>query len=159
MWPSVGYPVKKNEIKFTEIWEHSETEKAYLLKRLMMIGHERTKYYMDNNWIVNDETGFTGWRWDRYNVPIRIVSACNRYKDVLVCAPRHSCPLMTMAMASYGGMKVLHEYSGKDHEQGFVDQFGTFYTREEAYVITVNNGQLLKPENCHNRKLFSEGLY
>ena len=37
MWPSVGYPVKKNEIKFTEIWEHSETEKAYLLKRLMMI--------------------------------------------------------------------------------------------------------------------------
>lgn len=159
MYPSEGYAVEDKE-RYSEIWEFTDTEREYLLKRLMMIGHERTKYYMRNNWIENDSDGFTGWRWEKFKVPLLLVSACNRYKDVLVCAPRHSCPLMTMTMASYGGMELLHEYSGKDHEQGFVDQFGTFYTRSEAMALATENGQLRYPDNCHPREhLFSEGLY
>lgn len=159
VWPVDGYKVDNDAEKYPEIWDHSPLEKEYLLKRLMMIGAERTKRYMINNWIENDEANFTGWRWIKFGVPRRLVSACNRYKDVLITGPRHSCPIMSLTMAAYGGMEVLHEYSGEDHEQGFVDQFGTFYSRDEAYILAVSNGQLLYPEDCHYERLFSEGLY
>lgn len=158
MYPAVGHAAKHDE-RFPELWEHTEQEEAYLLKRLAMAGAERTRSYMVNAWIEKDGDGFTGWRWDKLNVQRRLVSACNRYKDVLVCAPRHSCPIMTMSMAMLGGMQVLHKYSGKDHEQGFVDQFGTFYTRKEAYDLAIENGQLLYPDRSLSETLFSEGLY
>lgn len=50
-----------------------------------------------------------------------------------------------------------------DEHQGFVDQFGVYMTREEAYQVAVAAGQLLYPERCGNGlngpKLYSEGLY
>jgi len=96
VWPAVGYKIADDAEKFSEIWEHTPLEKEYLMKRLMMIGYERTKRYMFNNWIENDVDGFTGWRWEKFKVPLRLVSACNRYKDVLVTGPRHSCPIMNL---------------------------------------------------------------
>ena len=43
-----------------------------------------------------------------------------------------------------------------DLEQGFVDQFGVWLTREEAYAMAVRAGQV---EGNMRGRLFSEDLY
>lgn len=157
-YPSIGHKVN-DRIVHRELWEPSELEKVYLLKRCAMVGEERARMYMRNAWIENDKDGFTGWRWIKYDRQLRLVSAANRYKDVIVTAPRHSCPIMTASQAMYGGLDILHTYAGDDYEQGFVDQYGTFYNRVEALAMAEENGQLLYPEHAPGSDLFSEGLY
>lgn len=50
-----------------------------------------------------------------------------------------------------------------DEDQGFVDQYGVWMSREEAYQIALANGQIIRPDACGNGldgpKLYSEGLY
>jgi hypothetical protein len=46
-----------------------------------------------------------------------------------------------------------------DQDQGFVDQWGNYLTREQAYVIAEQAGQIIKPECCSNNRLYSEALY
>ncbi len=50
-----------------------------------------------------------------------------------------------------------------DPDQGFVDQNGVYMTREEAWIVARDAGQLRYPEACGNGldgpKLYSEGLY
>jgi hypothetical protein len=61
-----------------------------------------------------------------------------------------------------GGIELLREYadsSGAErYEQGFIDQFCNFLTREEAYVIAKANGQIINPGH-ETDKLYSENLY
>lgn len=45
-------------------------------------------------------------------------------------------------------------------EQGFINQFGEFRTREEALKIALENGQPFDAKrNGSTNQLFSEGLY
>ena len=49
-------------------------------------------------------------------------------------------------------------------EQGFIDQYGNFYGREEAWVIAETNGQIIRRVGGDttlegNGRLFSENLY
>ena len=49
-------------------------------------------------------------------------------------------------------------------EQGFIDQYGNFYGREEAWVIADTNGQIIRRVGGDttlegNGRLFSENLY
>ena len=106
----------------------------YGIKRLEAIGKATLDTYMHRAWIENDDDGFTGWRWDKYKVDFVIVSAANRYKDIIVMGPRHYSNLMVSFIEAYGGIKLLRKYAGddEDYEQGFVDQYGTFYNRVEA---------------------------
>lgn len=50
-----------------------------------------------------------------------------------------------------------------DEDQGFVDQFGVYMDRKEAYQVAKAAGQLHYPERCGSSldgpKLYSEGLY
>lgn len=46
-----------------------------------------------------------------------------------------------------------------DCEQGFIDQYGNFYTREEAYFVAEENGQIIKKCGGDRVSLFSENLY
>jgi len=50
-----------------------------------------------------------------------------------------------------------------DPDQGFVDQYGVYMTREEAYEVAQAAGQIIYPEACggglDGPKLYSEGLY
>lgn len=55
-------------------------------------------------------------------------------------------------------------YMGKfmflgDAHQGFVDQYGVYMNREEAYKVAEAAGQILYPEACIGKKLYSEALY
>ncbi len=83
-------------------------------------------------------------------VPIgrRVVCAALRSKthDIIVCGPRH--------------WDNLCRAPSKDGwEQGFVDQRGTFMTREEAWVVALEAGQIIRRVGGDGSRLFSENIY
>lgn len=43
-------------------------------------------------------------------------------------------------------------------DQGFIDQFGKFYTREEAYILAKKNNQIIRDCDVED-ELYSEHLY
>ena len=47
-----------------------------------------------------------------------------------------------------------------DEEQGFIDQYSTFYNREEAFDLVQKNGQpFSQARNVGKFELFSEGVW
>jgi hypothetical protein len=85
-----------------------------------------------------------------------VVCAANRFKSagVILCGARHWDDVMR-AQADAMGIK------GGNEEQGFIDQFGTFLTREEAMQIVKESGQPFNEDRNGGagKALFSEGLY
>lgn len=83
-----------------------------------------------------------------------VVCAANRFPDgMILCGARHWDNIMC-AQADAMGIK------GGNEQQGFIDQFGDFLTREEAMRIVKENGQRFDIErNGGSHVLFSEGLY
>jgi hypothetical protein len=53
--------------------------------------------------------------------------------------------------------KLPEEWRGA--EQGFIDQYGRFLTREEAYVIAEKAGQIKYGPEHSRGTLYSEDLY
>lgn len=92
----------------------------------------------------------------------RVVCAAIRAADgSLLLGIRHYSPDMHAQIAArHDGEKFKRRH---DEDQGFVDQFGNYMTREQAYRLAHANGQLWRPEACGNGldgpKLYSEGLY
>jgi hypothetical protein len=87
----------------------------------------------------------------------RIVCAANRNnKGNIVIGIRHYCSLMRQNIIASGDNFV-------GSEQGFVDQFGNFYNREEAWSIAYENNQIIFLCAGQERKpsgtLYSENLY
>jgi hypothetical protein len=96
----------------------------------------------------------------------RIVCAANKYtidfsneppETLIITGARHYDKIMRQQI------NALDEYywSCKTEEvQGFIDQFGNFLTREEAYIIAKENGQIIREcGNPNSVQLFSEHLY
>ena len=82
-----------------------------------------------------------------------IVCAANRHKSgVIFCGARH-CDNIMRAQANAAGVRL------QESEQGFIDNFGEFLTRQEALVVAKSSGQHLMLEHCTGDKLFSEGIY
>jgi hypothetical protein len=89
----------------------------------------------------------------------RIVCAANLYsvngEDTIVLGVRHHCSLMNQNISNLG----------KEVEkgiQGFVDKFGKFHTRTEAWKIAEAAGQIVRRVGGDTLKggtLFSENLY
>lgn len=89
--------------------------------------------------------------------PQRIVCAAMLMKDgSIVVGIRHFSPEMRAIMRLAYGEK---DYHLKVAEQGFVDQYGTFISREAAWVIAEREGQIRRPRNGPEGTLFSEDLY
>jgi len=83
-----------------------------------------------------------------------VVCAANRKDGIIFCGARHCDSVMRSQANMMQGMKLTN------CEQGFIDQFGDFLTREEALKIVITNGQPFNAErNGSTTKLFSEGLY
>lgn len=88
----------------------------------------------------------------------RIVCAANRLKftNAVVVGVRHYDAFMRRQIAQ-------SEYNWCDPvEQGFIDQFGVFLTRTEAWVIAEKNGQILRRvggDTANDGTLYSENLY
>ena len=69
--------------------------------------------------------------------PLRIVCAALQFPDgLIICGTRHFDPIMRELIKR---LEVLPQLA----ICGFVDQFGRFYTRAEAYKIAVNCGQIV----------------
>lgn len=95
-------------------------------------------------------------RWERYNVTRKIAQAACNYGGYIVTGTRHYCPIMHMQIDAIG-RDALIEYAGGIDKvvQGFTDQYGIFLTRQEAYVVARDAGQLL-PRHDYGETLFSE---
>ncbi len=88
-----------------------------------------------------------------------VVCAANRHRvsGLIVCGARHFDDTMRTVMRLTGGFPYW-----LDCDQGFLDQRGTFLTRQEAWVIAEANGQIKKRvggDTIDGGTLFSENLY
>lgn len=87
----------------------------------------------------------------------RIVCAANKFVDqcgqlYIVLGIRHYDTLMNEAIRRLPpGMY--------EKEQGFVDQYGNFLTREEAHVVALKANQITQRCGGDDNRLFSENLY
>jgi len=106
-----------------------------------------------------------GWSYPR------IVSAANQQvfrdaegqiRNITIPSARHHDRIMAKIIEQLGA--VRGNLPGEDPyintEQGFIDQHCNFYTREEAWVIAVFHGQIVRDsDRWPARKLYSENLY
>jgi len=86
-----------------------------------------------------------------------IVCAALKHNDLILCGARHWDKLMHDTCIQLG----VTVPTGDVFEQGFIDQWGNFHTREQAMQIVKDNGQPFDIERNggSDDKLYSEGLY
>lgn len=83
----------------------------------------------------------------------RIVCAAVLFSDgTMLVGPRH---FDTVMMAQYE--KVLK--GAEEVEQGFIDQWGTFFDRKDSWGIAEKAGQILRRCGGDGEQLYSENLY
>ena len=94
------------------------------------------------------------------NMP-RIVCAANLMPDgTMFIGARHWDQLMRQQADNYTKANGKPDHFVGAAEQGFIDQWGTFYDRKEAWVIAERNGQILRSGPGFNGPdLYSENLY
>lgn len=85
--------------------------------------------------------------------PKRVVCAACRWPDGhVIIGIRHFSPDMRLSAALQG-------YRGLNVEEGFVDQYGNFLTRQEAFKLALANGQYRPYGTYIFGTLYSEDLY
>ena len=92
-----------------------------------------------------------------YGTVRRVVTAAcrNPVTGKIFIGIRHYCPLMRQAIEDSG------EILGVNADQGFVDQWGNFLTRDEAwYIVSVNEeAHSLRYPLDEYETLYSENLH
>lgn len=104
--------------------------------------------------------------WPNYDMVVqrRIVSAANRFYDketgeeIIISSARHYSPGMTRIMDFLAKRGVDLTVAHGDN-QGFIDQFDDYHTREEAVIIARWADQLHYEKCGSEDELFSEDLY
>lgn len=82
-----------------------------------------------------------------------VVCAACRFGDIIVAGARHFDTVMHRVIDGRFSRREVSEA-----EQGFIDQFGIFLTREEAFILAEEKGQIKEKPNVRGT-LFSEDLY
>lgn len=86
------------------------------------------------------------------------VVVCAALRDKLgriVAGARHYDTVMTEQIRR----SVPDQDAWRRCEQGFIDQLGVFLTREEAWTVAFDAGQILRRVGGDGEKLYSENLY
>lgn len=87
----------------------------------------------------------------------RVVCAAARIDiNRIIVSPRHHDALFR---ATVDMLPEADRDEWKFAEQGFVDQFGNFLTREEAREIAVRHNQIIHRCGGDEVKLYTENLY
>jgi hypothetical protein len=87
----------------------------------------------------------------------RIVCAAILHDELIVAGPRHYDHIMHRQISM---MEPDNRHGMRHAEQGFIDQWGKFMTREEAFEVATAAGQIRqKTGNPDCKELFSEDLY
>ena len=90
----------------------------------------------------------------------RVVCAANRMPDgTMFLGARHWDMNMHNQADIYKKANGIEETCLTKAEQGFIDQFGNFLTREEAWVIAERQDQIIRDHDVCVGVLFSEHLY
>jgi hypothetical protein len=85
----------------------------------------------------------------------RVVCAALRKRSMQILGARHFDPVMR-GMIQYLNLP----FDMADAKQGFIDQWGVFMDRAEAFEIATAAGQIRhKSGNPNSKELFSEDLY
>lgn len=88
--------------------------------------------------------------------PIRALLKGDSFADPRVVRDGHD----SVPREEWRGVEIPGQDNDIDEEQGFIDQHGKFYTREEAFVIAKENDQLIRQEGWNTTgRLYSENLY
>lgn len=102
--------------------------------------------------------------WDGRKLQRRIVSAANRFqlKDggvLVIPGSRHYSKDMALVLDQLRDKVVSDHVTGDN--QGFIDQWGEYHTREEALIIATHAGQVntVRKKGGPADELFSEDLY
>lgn len=67
--------------------------------------------------------------------------------------------MRSMALFDNGDGKLKMTFEWADAEQGFIDQYGQWMTREEAWLIAEAAGQIKYAAEHSKGTLYSEDLY
>lgn len=83
-----------------------------------------------------------------------VVCAANNYEGLIICGARHYDAIMVQQI------KAFNNGFDFEPEQGFIDQFGVFMSRQEALQVATDAGQInrWRPKNPGDW-LCSEDLY
>lgn len=92
------------------------------------------------------------WRPDYAKTPRRIVCAANRHRQDgrIICGARHWDKVMRSHVTD-GGFG--------NWDQGFIDQFGDWLCREDAWIVAMNQDQVRRRVGGDKGHLYSENLY
>jgi len=93
------------------------------------------------------------WKPDYTVTPHRVVCAANRRQEDgwIICGARHWDKVMRS--------QITDTDKSGSWEQGFIDQFGDFLTREEAWVVAAAQNQIRRRCGGDGVRLYSENLY
>lgn len=112
-----------------------------------MIHPKHTKYskqYKEHiEWVFQEGVPI----WERANVQRLVSMAANIVDGHLIVGNRHFCPIMQMTIDS---LKLRDENHCHNSEQGFVDQWGIYMSRQEAWHVAKEAGQI--------KEVFTEGV-
>lgn len=90
-----------------------------------------------------------------------IVCAAIFFDGLVIAGARHHDMVMNKVIERLGGHKAVYEACKTRPIQGFIDQFGRFYTREEAMLVARENDQIIVTDEqmLSVSALHSEDLY
>ena len=79
----------------------------------------------------------------------------------IVCAANKDSSTRKIVLGIRHCDRFMHDtdVDNRFAEQGFVDQFGTFLTREEAWKVAVAANQIIRRVGGDEGRLYSENLY
>ncbi len=83
-----------------------------------------------------------------------VCAAIRNKRGIVICGARHFDLTMNVQID-----KSYSAWLSKDIEEGFLDNKGNYLTREEAWIIAENAGQIRRRVGGDGKKLFSENLY
>ncbi len=92
--------------------------------------------------------------------PWMVCAACRSPSGYIVTGPRHWDVFMRKAVVPYMSRSRSPDET-HDWDQGFIDQWGRFYQRDEAMEAVRASGQPFNIERNggSDDELYSEGLY
>lgn len=107
--------------------------------------------HTSQGWVCRTELD-QNWQPDP-DILVWIVCAANKHKETgtIFCGARHFDNPMRGQIKAAG-----YKFTG--YEQGFIDQFGRFYDRKEAWIIAEKNGQIKRISGTKGT-LYSEDIY
>ena len=92
-----------------------------------------------------------------------VVCAAVKYGELIIAGARHFDHVMHSQLDRIKEDKLIEEDALGEYVEGFIDQFGVFMDRSEAYHVALAGGQLntrrLKSGNQGSTELFSEDIY